>query len=158
MVLIVLVALIVVPLVEIAVFIKVGGIIGLGPTLVVVIATAILGTALLRHQGLSTLARARESLARNEMPVAEVFDGVCLLAAGLVLLTPGFVTDAIGGLLFIPPIRRWLGGVLLRRVMASGGVWVDGERVHPSRSGPVIEGEAHEIQEIPDEPDDLPRR
>ena len=83
-----------VPLLEIAVFIKIGGLIGLGWTLVSVVATAVAGTALLRYQGLSTLARAQREMASGRPPVLELLEGVCLLLAACLLLTPGFVTDA----------------------------------------------------------------
>ena len=82
-----------VPLIEIALFIQVGGIIGLWPTIAVVIFTAVAGAALLRHQGLGALSRLQESLERGEAPLDPVFDGFCLLAAGMLLLTPGFFTD-----------------------------------------------------------------
>ena len=146
-------ALLIVPLLEIAVFIMVGETIGLMPTLVVVVLTAILGTALLQHQGLQTLRRAKASLDRNEVPVAEVFDGFCLLIAGVLLLTPGFLTDAAGGLLFVPPLRAWLRRFLLHRLLASSQVWVDGERVDAT-GGPrgghrdtLIEGEYVEVND-----------
>ena len=81
-----------VPLIEIALFIQVGGIIGLWPTIAVVILTAVAGAALLRHQGLGALSRLQETLDRGETPLDPVFDGFCLLAAGMLLLTPGFFT------------------------------------------------------------------
>ena len=73
--LVILLALIGVPLVEIGVFIRVGDVVGLWWTLALIVATAVVGTALLRHQGLATLARARETLNRGGMPVQEVLDG-----------------------------------------------------------------------------------
>ena len=85
-----------VPIVEIGLFIEIGGWIGLWPTIGVVIVTAFAGTTLLRLQGLSVLQRVQESANRNELPVQEVFDGLCLLVAGVLLLTPGFFTDLIG--------------------------------------------------------------
>ena len=88
--------LLVVPIVEIALFIKVGGLIGVWPTIGIVIATALAGAALLRRQGLATLRSARASLADNRFPIDEVFDGLCLAVAGALLLTPGFFTDAVG--------------------------------------------------------------
>ena len=101
-----------VPIIEIGVFIQVGGWIGLWPTLAVIVLTAVIGTALLRQQGLATLTRAQQEMATGHMPVRELFDGVCLLAAGALLLTPGFVTDAVGFALFTPIVRttfgRWL--------------------------------------------------
>ncbi len=143
--LVLLLVMIAVPLMEIGVFIQVGGWIGLVPTLATVVITALIGTALLRHQGLSTLTKARDSLALGRFPVTEVFDGLCLLFAGALLLTPGFVTDAVGFLLFVPALRivlrQWLG----RYLVASGRVqtWTDGQPdPRPGPAGPtVIEGD-----------------
>lgn len=137
------------PLAEIAVFIEVGEKIGLGPTLIVVVLTAIIGTALLRHQGFSVLSRARDSLRRNRVPMNELFDGLCLLFAGALLLTPGFVTDTAGFLLFMPPFRAllkiWAGKVLIAR----GRVHADGagyRQDSQTSSGPVIiDGEFSDI-------------
>ena len=100
-----LIAFIGVPLIEIAVFIKIGGIVGLGPTLVIVVLTAVIGTALLRRQGLATLNRARQQMDQGSLPLAEIFDAICLLVAGAFLLTPGFVTDGLGALLLVPVVR-----------------------------------------------------
>lgn len=135
-----------IPIVEIAVFIQVGGAIGLWPTVALVIATAVAGTALLRSQGFAVLGRARESLARNELPVAEVFDGLCLLVAGILLLTPGFVTDTLGLLLFVPPIRIWLRNNVLDRLIRAGNLHVHagpGRRHGPT----ILEGEFQEVRE-----------
>lgn len=118
MTLVLFLALVAVPVIEIALFIEIGGLIGLVPTLAAVIATAALGTMLLRAQGSGLIRRARASLERNEPPVAEVVHGVFLLAAGLLLLTPGFFTDAIGFALMIPPLRLAVGRFILRRIRA----------------------------------------
>jgi len=83
-----LLAFIVVPLAEIAVLIQVGGWIGVAPTLALIILTAIAGTWMLRHQGFSVLTRAQRQLEQGVMPVAEVFEGLCLLVAGVLLLVP----------------------------------------------------------------------
>ncbi len=99
------------PILEIAVFIHVGERIGLFNTIAVVFITAIAGTALLRWQGLSVLGRAQESLRENRFPMEEVFDGLCLVFAGALLLTPGFVTDTMGFLMFLPPVRVFLRGL-----------------------------------------------
>lgn len=138
---------IVVPLIEISLFIEIGGRIGVGATVAIVVLTAVLGTALLRQQGLAVFRRAQQSLGRGEVPVAEVFDGLCLLVAGAVLLAPGFLTDAIGILLFVAPFRRWLGQALVRRVHVVGG----GRRDEPANT--VIEGEYRHVP--PDDEDDL---
>jgi UPF0716 protein FxsA len=139
MVLIAAFAFIGVPILEIAAFIEVGGRIGLGPTMAVVIATALAGAALLRHQGLATLHRARHSLAEGRMPIAEVFDGLCLIFAGGLLLTPGFVTDSVGLLLFVPGLRAVLRALIGRRLVA--------QPPRPPGGGPVIEGEFQRVEE-----------
>ena len=104
---------ILVPLIEIGVFIEVGGIIGLWPTLAVIVLSAIMGSALIRHQGLAILGQAQHSFAAGRLPISEIFDGICLLLAGAFLLTPGFVTDTFGALLLIPHFRNLLRMVVL---------------------------------------------
>ncbi len=145
MAIVLLLAFVITPIVEIAVFIEIGGEIGLWPTLAIVVITAMAGTALLRAQGLATFAGAQESLARGEFPVRQVFDGACLLVAGALLLTPGFVTDGIGLALFLPPVRD-----LLRRwVLARGRFQVHtetGAGPRPGREDGVVEGEFHEVE------------
>lgn len=111
---------VVMPIIEIAVFIQAGELIGLWPTIAIVILTAILGTSLMRVQGLQTLARAQQELDRGEMPIGPLFDGVCILIAGILLLTPGFVTDTMGFLLLIPPLRRAIGAGVILKLMKSG--------------------------------------
>lgn len=136
-----------IPVIEITVFIKVGGLIGVWPTVAIVILTAVAGTTLLRRQGLSTLFRLRQKLEEDRLPVQEVFDGLCLLIAGALLLTPGFVTDAIGLLLFIPPLRAWLGRRLAKWIIARGEfhVYTGGPGSWSSDDGPVIDGEYDDI-------------
>ena len=145
MAIVLLLAFVITPIVEIAVFIQIGGEIGLWPTLAIVVITAMAGTALLRAQGLATFAGAQESLARGVFPVRQVFDGACLLVAGALLLTPGFVTDGIGLALFLPPVRD-----LLRRwVLARGRFQVDtgtGAGPRPGREDGIVEGEFHEVE------------
>ena len=97
-----------VPVVEIALFIRVGGAIGLLPTLAVVLATAALGTWMLRREGLATLAKARARLDLGELPASQLLEGMLLLVGGTLLLTPGFMTDAVGFACLLPPTRRWL--------------------------------------------------
>jgi UPF0716 protein FxsA len=121
--LILLAAFIAVPLVEIGVFIQVGGWIGLWPTLAIVVITAVGGTALLRAQGLAVMNRARSQMDRGVMPARELFDGFCLVFAGALLLTPGFVTDAVGLLLFVQPVRDLLRGYATRYVERHGRVY-----------------------------------
>jgi len=105
-----------VPLAEIAVFIQVGEEIGLWPTLAAIVVTALVGSALLRYQGLATLAKAQSQLQRDEFPAGALLDGVCLVFAGALLLTPGFITDTVGFLLFVPGVRQAIGRFLLKNV------------------------------------------
>lgn len=101
-----------VPLIEIALFIQVGGLIGLWPTLAIVILTAILGTALVRNQGRLAMNNLRNSFSRLEDPSEPLAHGAMILVSGALLLTPGFFTDAVGFALLAPPVRvavfRWL--------------------------------------------------
>jgi UPF0716 protein FxsA len=145
----ILIAMIGVPIAEIAVFIEVGEKIGLVATLVIVVATAIMGTALLRQQGFSVLARAQNSLSQNRFPMNELFDGLCLLFAGALLLTPGFVTDTIGFLLFVPPFRTLIGSWVSKAMLARGHIHME-QTVYPGsqhgeKYGTVIDGEFSDI-------------
>lgn len=94
-----------VPIIEIALFIQVGGFIGLWPTLAIVVLTALVGTTMMRAQGLSTLARLQTSLTTGENPVDPIAHGALILVSGILLLTPGFFTDSVGLTLLFPPIR-----------------------------------------------------
>ena len=133
------------PILEIAVFIQAGGWIGLWPTIAIVLLTGVAGTALLRIQGYGVVRRIREQMDQGRPPVFEMFEGLCLFAAGLMLLTPGFVTDSIGFLLFLPPVRHWIARAVGRRVevhVQSRGFGQDGGYPggYPG-GGPVIDGE-----------------
>ncbi len=149
----ILIAFIGVPLAEIALFIEVGGFIGLWPTIAIVIATAVAGTALIRWQGINTLQRAQYEMEAQRLPVRELFDGVCLLFAGALLLTPGFLTDGVGFLLLVPPLRALLGKYLWQALQNAKGVRFETAggkpfRDHPfdDRSGPVVDADAVEIK------------
>lgn len=102
------------PFVELALLIKVGGMIGVLPTLLLIVGSAILGSLLLRVAGLATALRAREKLARGEMPEQEMLEGMLIALGGGLLLLPGFISDAIGLLCLLPFTRR----LILRRVLA----------------------------------------
>ncbi len=99
---------IVVPILEITVFILVGRYIGLWPTLACILLTALVGTVIIRFQGIGLIAAARKSIAAGEAPVGEVLQGLALFVAGALLITPGFITDTLGFLLLIPALRRRL--------------------------------------------------
>jgi UPF0716 protein FxsA len=136
-----------VPLIEIALFVTIGGRIGLVATIAVVVITAVIGSVLLRHQGLAALARAQQAAEAGQMPVEPLVDAVFLFAAGLLLLTPGFLTDAIGFVFFVPAVRRAFAGWAWKALKASGSLHVyemrgggatDGDR--RNGGGPVIDG------------------
>jgi UPF0716 protein FxsA len=105
---------IVVPIVELYVIIQVGQLIGVWPTLALLLADALLGSLLLRHQGRSAWRRFNAALAERRFPGREAADGVMIAVGATLLLTPGFVTDVFGFLLLIPPTRA-LARSLLRR-------------------------------------------
>jgi len=139
-------AFIAVPIIEIGLFIKVGGYFGFWPTIGIVILTAIIGTTLLRQQGLATLKNAQASLEENHFPLKEVFDGMCLLFAGALLLTPGFFTDTIGLMMFVPSLRALLAQRAARYMAEHGHVEVHGEGFSGAEQGEaVIDGEFHDI-------------
>ena len=128
-----------VPLIEIFVLIEVGGWIGAIPTIFLVVFTAVLGALLLRHQGLITLQRFQLSLAQGQVPAMELIEGVVLVMAGALLLTPGFFTDLVGFLCLIPPLRQ----AVIRRIVERRLVAPEtgrGERPHEGRHV-TIEGE-----------------
>jgi len=113
-------AFILVPLIEIAVFIQVGEQIGLFNTLIIVILTAIAGTYLLRQQGLQAFREIQVRLAHGQLPAIEMVGAMILLVAGAMLLTPGFVTDLLGLALMMPIMRNRLAAFLIRYWQQSG--------------------------------------
>jgi len=104
----------VVPLVELFLLVKLGTVVGVGPTIALVIFTGVLGAWLARQQGLGVLRRLRVELAAGRMPAGALIDGLLILVAGAVLLTPGLLTDALGFVLLVPPSRA-----VVRRIVAA---------------------------------------
>ncbi|MBM7572885.1 FxsA family protein [Aquibacillus albus] len=102
----------VVPALEIGIFIWAGGKVGPWWVIFLIILTGVVGAWLARKQGMETLFKARQSIATGQLPHTEIFDGVCILVGAAFLLTPGFITDAIGFCLLLPstrrPIKRWM--------------------------------------------------
>lgn len=122
---------ILIPVIEITLFITIGDIIGLGWTIFSVFATAFIGTNIMRKQGLAAWKNAQSQLQENRLPMEEVFTALCLLVAGAFLLTPGFLTDAIGFTLLIPPFRRSLGKTIWRWINKKGHI----QNLGPNPSG-----------------------
>lgn len=152
-----------IPIAEIALFVVIGEQIGVLATITIVILTAIAGAWLVRRQGLETIAKARADIDRNVLPTDAMSEGLAILVAGALLLTPGFLTDAIGFTLLVPPARRvivsaiagWLAGRVT--VVDMGGV---GRRPGGHSGGrhgrrhDVIDVEAYEIEIDTDGADD----
>lgn len=112
--------LLIVPLMEIAAFVLIGGQIGVWATLAMVVVTAIIGSFLLRWQGISLLRRIQGEMAAQRLPAKDLVRGAMLVIAGILLLTPGFVTDTIGFLLFVPPIQDIVWNFLKSKVNVVG--------------------------------------
>ncbi|WP_036766509.1 FxsA family protein [Parvularcula oceani] len=108
--------LVILPIAEIAVIVEVGQATNWLVVVLLTILTAALGAALIRWQGLNALKEYRAAAARREVPVGAAVDGVSLLLAAPLMMTPGFITDAFGFALLIPPVRRTVARALLRRV------------------------------------------
>lgn len=119
------------PILEIFVLIKVGSSLGAWTTIAIVILTAVVGSYMLRAQSLATIKAVQEKLNSGQVPATQMFEGVALLIGGLFLLTPGFITDAIGFFCLFPPTRQWL----LRRILAKASVSIfqGGTKVNPNR-------------------------
>jgi len=136
-----------VPIFEIALFIQVGGLIGLWPTLGIVILTAFAGTTLMRTQGALTINRLQTSLAEGRDPADPIAQGALILVAAVLLLTPGFFTDTVGLLLLVPAVRamviRWLGSKFIRTPAGAGPKMSRGM----SAGNDVVEGEFTEIDD-----------
>ncbi|UWR22463.1 FxsA family protein [Sulfitobacter sp. S190] len=151
-----LIAFIAVPLIEIALFIQVGGLIGLWPTLLIVLITAVLGTYLVRSQGKMALGQVQSSFNELRDPTEPLVHGAMILFSGALLLTPGFFTDALGFALLVPAFRHAAYKYIRARVTVQGfgtpGQGADPRRQPPRRDGrdDVIDGEFVELSETDD--------
>lgn len=147
------VAFVAVPIVEIALFIQVGGLIGMWPTLGIVVLTAVLGTMMMRAQGALAMRDVQRSFSDLRDPTEPLAHGAMILVAGVLLLTPGFFTDALGLSLLIPQVRRAVFAYVAARVKV--------QTVHYGQAGPgpqsprgpqpdgedIIDGDFHEVDE-----------
>jgi len=131
------------PLAELYVLIEVGSEIGGMSTIALCLLTAVIGGALVRIQGLQTLLQARRAMLAGETPAVHALHGLALAMAGLMLLTPGFITDIIGFLMLIPALRTAMFRYLLPYMNRPGGEWIDAEVIddtdpprHPYRHIP----------------------
>jgi UPF0716 protein FxsA len=106
----------IIPVIELAVLIKVGGIIGTLNTIMIILITGVMGAILAKAQGLLVMQRMRENLMAGIMPTEELFNGAMVLVGGALLLTPGFVTDLLGLIFLIPQTRLLIKQYLKRRI------------------------------------------
>lgn len=140
-----------VPIIEIALFIEVGGFIGLWPTLAIVVLTALIGTVLMRIQGMATLARLQQSLSDGSNPAGPLAHGALILVAGVLLLTPGFFTDSVGLAFLVPPIRelviRWGAARVAARVTMFSTVQTG--RSQGPVGDEVIDGDYEDVSDEP---------
>ena len=151
----------VVPLIEIALFVIVGDLIGLWLTLAATLFSAVLGIVLIRSQGRAAVAHLRPGAAATAVPLASVLVGASVVAAGMLLLVPGFLTDFLGLSILMPPVRRRLGRLIGARVRhAATGAGARGNPDFYDGRSTTIEGEAIVIDDPPaqeDPPRPLPR-
>lgn len=143
-------ALFIVPIIEVMLFVTIGAEIGLWATLGIIIATAAIGSWLLNLHGRGLPQRIQHELQSNGFPAQSLFEGLCLGVAAIFLMTPGFFTDAVGFSLFVPTVRRLLFGFLSRRMtpfafqnwQSNGGFSPDNGNSNSHGSGPIIDGES----------------
>lgn len=140
------VAFVAVPIVEIALFIQVGGLIGLWPTLAIVVMTAMAGTWLVRSQGRLALSQLQGSFQRLDDPSEPLAHGAMILISGALLLTPGFFTDFVGFLLLIPQFRSAVFRYVAARVTVRHFEMGPGSSHGHGNAGPIIDGDFEEVR------------
>lgn len=126
-----------IPFIEIYLLLKVGGMIGAFPTIFLVVFTAVLGTWLLRQQGFATFQRLRTNLEQGTIPAYEMIEGPIILVGGILLLTPGFITDILGFACLIPILRRKIAQYIIENHLVQGGAFQYGK----SADKDALEGE-----------------
>ena len=135
---------IVVPIAELAVIIQVGSAIGVGWTVAILFADAVLGAYLMRAQGRAAWRRFNEAVQGGRVPAREVLDGALVMFGGLLMLTPGFITDILGLVLLIPPTRALVRAVLAKRLMQRMVISMTGPRM--PRPDDVVDGTAVDLE------------
>jgi len=145
-----------VPLIEFMLFFKIGSRIGLTATIATIVLTGIIGAWLTKQQGLRTLRRYQESMSMGKLPHEEVVEGLMILVAGAVLLTPGFLTDAIGFALLIPPVRAALRSTVaqyLKGKVQVAGASMPGVTVEPGQPVRQVEAEVIDVDVVVEDRD-----
>ena len=142
---------IVLPLVEITLFIQIGGFIGALATVACVVLTALAGVTLLRAQGFQTMAKFQQQVAVGEMPAETMLEGVASIIGGALLLTPGFLTDSVGLMCLLPFTRRAIIAGLLKRLSVKSFSGTVGGSSSFTQDPRIIEGEAKRKDQPPSE-------
>jgi UPF0716 protein FxsA len=138
---------VVAPLLELYVIVQVGGHIGLLPTVALLIAVSAVGTSLIKREGIKVYREFVAAIQRGEEPAEQMVHGVCLLAAGVLMLAPGFISDIVSIALLVPPTRHLIVKLVLRRSSAKVTV------IRATHSGPIVEikgqiGGSHDIIDV----------
>ncbi|MBW3604125.1 MAG: FxsA family protein [Actinobacteria bacterium] len=149
---------IVVPLIELAIIVQVGQLVGTAWTILALLAVSLAGAWLVRREGTRAWSRFRTALASGRVPTDEVLEGALVLFGGALLLTPGFATDAVGLALMVPPVRALLASTLRRRLGSRLTVTSVGGGTRPRRPAPtrsrddVVDVEVVSIERTPSDP------
>jgi len=138
---------ILIPLIELEVIIKIGGIIGVFPTIALLILSAVIGLALLRREGLSTLMKARQRSAKGESPEVEALESVVIALSGCLMILPGFITDIVGLLGLFPPLRRLFVNHLKKKIhIKTMGQTFEGQSFSPDKEKHNSPNQSHVIE------------
>ena len=142
-----------IPILEISLFLQVGGFIGFWPTIAIVIATAFLGTYLVRQQGMMALGQISQTFQTMQNPVEPLAHGAMILLSGALLVTPGFFTDAVGFALLVPAFRSWAFAFIRARVNVQSSFTMHGATYDShnrwSNEDGVIDGEFEDVTPQP---------
>ena len=140
---------IVVPLIEVMLFITIGKYIGLWNTIIIIIITGIIGAVLVKSQGITILNKALEEIKSNKIPIFSIFEGIAILIAGAFLLTPGFLTDTLGCILLIPKTRNLIISYIATH-LKKRTVYKEKSTYYPDeadKKNKIFEGDYEEIED-----------
>ena len=140
-----------IPIIEVILFITIGKYIGLWNTILIIIITGIIGAILVKSQGISTLKKGLEEIKSNKIPMLPMIEGIAIVIAGAFLLTPGFLTDTLGAILLIPPLRLKIVEFVIEYLKKSftlkSNFTRDTENENKDNDKKVYEGKYEEIKE-----------
>lgn len=147
-----------IPVIELYLFLYLGSRIGIGTTFAIIIATGFLGAYLTKSQGLKALKNYQDTVSQGKLPHEAVLDGLMILVAGAVLLTPGFLTDAFGFTLLVPAARKWVRGLLSKYLKGKVSVVGANMGAPVKKERPdVITVDAEIVEDAPERSEHIPR-